>query len=297
MSSFKPNMTRLALKPLVWLGRQPLPRARAWTRWLARPLRWLMRRRARIVQRNLELCFPELDSSARSIIYKQHFHELAEALGETAFAWRHDGRLNEAVGQVLGLDNIIEARSKGHGVIMLTGHTTCLELGARVLGEAVPSSAVYRPLRNPELEAFQNEGRRRYAQAMLPRHDIRAMIRHLRTGGVLWTAMDQDFGPNKSVFVPFFGIPTATATGLIDLARLARARVVPVYAFKDESSGRICIEIEPAFDPFPSGDAVVDLALYNAFLERSIRRAPAQYWWLHRRFKTAPADESPRYQC
>lgn len=297
MSRLAESMTRLTLKPLAWVGRQPLPRARALTAWLAHPLRWLMRRRARIMQRNLELCFPELDAQARRVIHRRHFYELAEAVGETAFAWQQDGRLNEAVGQVHGLHNISEAQREGHGVIMLTGHTTCLELGARLLGEAVPSAGVYRPLRNPVLEAFQNEGRQRYAQAMLPRQDIRAMIRHLRSGGVLWTAMDQDFGSDKSVFVPFFGIPTATATGLIDLARLGRARVVPVYAFKDESSGCVRVVIEPAFEPFPSGDAKADLTLYNAFLERAIRRAPAQYWWLHRRFKTAPAGKPPRYRC
>ncbi|MEM7054638.1 MAG: lipid A biosynthesis lauroyl acyltransferase [Pseudomonadota bacterium] len=289
-------MTRLGLYLLRWIGRRPLPRARVMTRWLARPMRWCMRNRARIAQRNLELCFPELDDNARKTLHRQHFTLLAESLGEIAFAWNDQNQLDASFGEVLGLEHLNQARANEHGVLLVTGHTTSLELSARLLAETAPLVGVYRPLKNQLLESFQNAGRS-YAKGMLPRHDIRAMIRHLRAGHIVWTAMDQDFGPKRSIFAPFFGIRTATARGLLDLARLGNARVVPVYAFKDTQSGRITIEVEPAFESFPSGDPLADLGQYNRFIENAIRRAPAQYWWLHRRFKTAPDDEAPRYRC
>jgi KDO2-lipid IV(A) lauroyltransferase len=111
---------------------------------------------------------------------------------------------------------------------------------------------------------------------------------------VLWYAPDQDMGPQRSRFAPFFGVETATATGMLELARLGRARVVPMIPLKNPETGRVRVHVEAGFEPFPSGDDVADLSRYNAFLERHVRAAPAQYWWLHRRFKSAP-DGSDRY--
>src|SRR5690606_30939476 len=100
-----------------------------------------------------------------------------------------------------------------------------------------------------------------------------------------WYAPDQDFGANRSVFVPFFGIATATATGIASLARMGDAVVVPMYPLRDPDTGRVRVIIEAAFEDFPSGDDPRDLGRFNAFLERQIRRDPAQYFWVHRRFK------------
>ena len=288
--------THFALLPLRLLGRLPLPLARALARPFAVPLRLAMGKRSGIARRNLELCFPERDALARERLLKAHFRALAESLAEIAVAWRRPGRLDETFGTVTGLEHLEAARREGQGVVLITGHTTCLELGARLFGERLAASGIYRPLDNPVLEDFQNQGRAGYAQAMIPRDELRAMVRLLRSGGVLWYAPDQDFGASRSAFAPFFGVPTATATGILELTRLGRARLVPMYPHKDEASGRVHVELEPAFEDFPSDDAVADLARVNAFLERHIRRSPSQYWWLHRRFKTRPAGEANPYE-
>ena len=162
------------------------------------------------------------------------------------------------------------------------------------LPERGPVGGVYRPLRNGRLNAFQNEGRARYAGPMLARDDLRGMVRHLRSGGVLWYAPDQDFGPDRSRFAPFFGVPTATLKGLPDLARMGRARVVPMAVIKAPDSGRLTVHLEAAWPEDP-GRPERMLERYNAFLERHVRSAPAQYWWVHRRFKTAPEGAAPRY--
>ncbi|MDT8407977.1 MAG: lipid A biosynthesis acyltransferase [Wenzhouxiangellaceae bacterium] len=287
--------SRAALVPLRWIGRLPVDRARRATGWLGRPMQYLMRRRAAIVARNLELCLPELDLAARKRLAHDHFKNLAESLGEISCAWSLDAPLGPAVGRVEGLEHLAAARAGGQGVLLLTGHSTCLELGARVFGEQVDSCAIYRPLRNPVLEDFQNRGRARYARRMIARDHLREMVRFLRAGGVLWYAPDQDFGVRRSLFAPFFGVPAATAKGMLELARLGRARVVPMYPHKDETSGTITVVVEPAFENFPSDQPVADLTRYNEFLERNIRRSPAQYWWLHRRFKTRPAGHADRY--
>ncbi|MFW5926630.1 MAG: lipid A biosynthesis acyltransferase [Wenzhouxiangella sp.] len=286
---------RVGLLPVRGLGRLPPRLARALCRPLGPLLRLTMARRRRIAWRNIELCFPDLDVSARRRILARHFRNLAESLAEMAMVWQRSGRLDERFGDVVGLEHLERAREDGAGVLLITGHTTCLELGARLFGERVEAVGIYRPLRNRVLEDFQNRGRARYARRMLSRYDLRGMVRHLRSGGVLWYAPDQDFGPDRSVFAPFFGIETATASGILELARLGRARVVPMYPLKNEDDGRVTVYIEPAFEDFPGEDPVADLARFNAFLERWIRRGPGQYWWLHRRFKTAPEGEKDRY--
>ena len=121
-------------------------------------------------------------------------------------------------------------------------------------------------------------------------------MRHLRAGKLLWYAPDQDFGPQRSVFAPFFGLATATATGIPNMARMGNAVVLAMYPMRDAGSGRVRVVIEPPFENFPSGDDAHDLARFNAFLERHIRRDPAQYFWVHRRFKTAPEGEGDRYE-
>ncbi|MEM1080245.1 MAG: hypothetical protein AAGH65_01555 [Pseudomonadota bacterium] len=296
MNRFIDTTSRCSLALFRWLGQRTLPIARRRTRWLAHPLRWLMRRRRRIVARNLELCFPDASAAERRSIEQAHFRELAESLGEIAYCWRHQAPLDASVGDVTGLDFLEAARRGKQGIILLTGHTCSIELGGRLLCERLPITGVYRPLHNAQFESYQTTSRLRYAKQMLARENVRGMVRTLRNGGILWTAMDQDFGPERSLFAPFFELPTATAKGLLDLARLGRARVHPVYPFKDPHTGVIEMRIEPAFEPFPSDDPVADLASYNAFLEHSIRVQPAPYWWLHRRFKTAPKGAAPRYQ-
>lgn len=285
--------TRIGLALARRIGRRPVPSARRRTRWLAGPMRLLMRRRARIVERNLELCFPDRDRAWRDRVAREHFRMLAETAAEIAVSWTRNDPLGDDVGEVQGLEHLEAARDAG-GVLLVTGHFTSLELGGRLVAERVALGGVYRPLRNQRLDAFQNDGRARYAGPMIPRDDLRAMVRHLRGGGVLWYAPDQDFGADRSLFAPFFGVPTATLRGLPELARMGRARVVPMAVRKLPESGRLVVSLEPGWS-MGEGEPVEDLARYNAFLERHVRQAPAQYWWVHRRFKTAPPGAPPRY--
>lgn len=295
MNQIRKFLTRIALAPLGWVGRLPLRHAQRATRWLGGPMRVLMRRRSAIVRRNLELCFPELDGRARKHLEREHFRNLAESVGEISFAWHCPEKLDSRTGDVIGLEHLESARADGRGVMLLTGHFTSLEVAARLFGERVRSRAIYRPLSSPVLEQLQLRGRSRYAEAMIPRKNLRAMVRHLCNGGVLWYAPDQDLGPARSEFAPFFGIQTATATGMLELARLGRAHVVPMMPRKDPATGRITVILEPPMDPFPSEDTLADLARFNAMLERHVRAAPATYWWLHRRFKTRPGGQPDPY--
>ncbi len=281
--------------PIQALGRLRVEQARRLTGLIGPLLMRLISRRRAVVDQNLRWCFPEKTESERLILRRSHFQQLAEAIGEIAVAWCKPDAIGPDQGYVEGLEYLEAAQQTGRGILLLTGHTTCLEWSARIFGQTCPSSGIYRPLSNPILERFQNQGRARYAQHMFDRDDLRGMVRYLRAGGVLWYAPDQDFGLKRSDFAPFFGIETATVRAIPELARLGRAVVVPMYPIKNEKTGQVVVHIEPAWLDYPSGDGVFDATRFNAFLERYVRLAPAQYWWVHQRFKTAP-DGTHRYE-
>jgi KDO2-lipid IV(A) lauroyltransferase len=135
-------------------------------------------------------------------------------------------------------------------------------------------------------------GRLRYASAMFGNGDTRAAIRHLKRGGVLWYAPDQDMRGKDTVFAPFFGIPAATITATHQFARMTGCAVVPFFHRRE--GDRHVLRVGEPLSPFPTDDAVADSTAVNAAIEAMVRQAPSQYLWLHRRFKRQP-DGRSRY--
>ena len=282
---------------LLWLlGKTP--------RWLAlplcRPLSVLLRRamvsRRRVAERNLERCFPELVPEERTALLAASFESLARMLFETVWSWSGSRRFLRRITECHGLEEALAAREGGRGLLLFTGHFTCLEIGARVTATVLPGAGgMYRPLRSPVMEWYQNRSRYRYASIMIPKDDLRGAIRFLRRGGMLWYAPDQDFGAERSEFAPFFGIPTATLTATTRLARMTGCRVVPMFPRYDRARRKYVITFFPALENFPGDDEVAALARLNALIEEQVRAAPEQYWWVHRRFKTRPPGDPPFY--
>jgi KDO2-lipid IV(A) lauroyltransferase len=262
-------------------------------------MRTIMPRRRRIAQRNIQRCFPRLDGAQQDAIARNCFRALARAVFEIAWSWSASDQRMRRMFDVQGRDNVVAAHQRGRGVLLITAHFTCLEIGARLmalaLGPGLPASGIYRPLRSPVLEWYQNRGRKLYAASMISKREMRGAIRLLRDGGLVWYAPDQDFGRDQSVFAPFFGIQTATLLATHRLAQLTGCAVVPMFPVYDEMTRRYTIHFLPALEFFPGTDAVPDLARVNAIMEVQIRAAPAQYWWIHRRFKTRPDGEAPFY--
>jgi len=282
---------------LLWLlGKLPQSVALA----LSRPLAWLayraMPRRRHIAERNIERCFPELEPAERTALVSQSFRSLGRMPFEVAWSWSASERFLSRLGTVDGLEHLRHAAAEGRGVLLITAHFTGLDLGAHLLVlQFGAGGGVYRPLRSRVLEWFQNRSRARWTECMIPKDDLRSAIRFLRRGGVLWYAPDQDFGAGRSVFVPFFDIPTATLQATVRLVELTTCRVVPMFPTYDAAARQYKVTIWPALEDFPSGDIVSDLTRVNELLERQVRQAPAQYWWIHRRFKTRPIGEAPFY--
>lgn len=267
---------------------------------LSVPLAWLMkrlmRRRHAIAVRNVERCFPECDAGQQQAIVDDCFRSLARAVFETAWSWSASRRQILKISAVEGLDRLLESRAHGRGVLLITAHISCLEIGARIFMQNFPDvKGIYRPLRSPVLEWYQLQARAKYSQGMISKRDMRSAIRYLREGGVLWYAPDQDFGADQSVFVPFFGIQTATLLATHRLIRMTGCAVVPMFPSYDPATRRYTVNLLPPIEDLPGDDPVPYLEKLNTLIEEQIRCAPGQYWWVHRRFKTRPEGDLPFY--
>lgn len=269
-----------------------LLRAGAIATWLAWP--WLAQRR-RIARTNLALCFPELTPAARARLLRATVRETITGLLESLRAWFAPADALRGLCTIEGLEHLHAALRDGRGVLLLTGHSPHLELGGRFLAGAMdaPLAIVARRNNDPCLEAWLDAARRRAFADVIAKKDVRGLLRALASGNVVAYAADQDFS-YQHAFVPFFGIPAATLTAIPALARRGNAVVLP-YWFWREADGRYTLRIDPPWDGWPSGDATRDAARYMAELEAAVRRHPAQYLWVHRRFKTRPAGEPPLY--
>ena len=148
---------------------------------------------------------------------------------------------------------------------------------------------------DPAVDAWFMAGRQRFGDVrMLNRADgVKPIISNLRKGGLLYLLSDMDFGPGESIFVPFYGVPTATVPSLSRFAKLGHARVVPVVTRLTDFGYEV--KVHPAWPDYPSADATADAALMNQRLQGYIDEMPEQYYWVHKRFKTRPPGEASFY--
>ncbi|MGL4474786.1 MAG: LpxL/LpxP family Kdo(2)-lipid IV(A) lauroyl/palmitoleoyl acyltransferase [Shewanella sp.] len=272
------------------------------------PLRWQMKigaaigrhamkfvkSRVNIAKRNIELCFPQLSPSEQTALLTRNFEETGKAIFDTVSAWWWpDSKIHRHM-QINGQEFVEEARAQGHGVILFAVHCLPLEMGARIFGQFQPGVGVYRPHNNPVIEYLQVKGRLRSNKALVPKRDMRQMVRSLRATDVIWYTADQDFGRSSAIFIPFFAVKdAATITGATTLAKLGKAKVLPFFVERNHDDSGYNIEIMAPLTDFPGENEVVDATRGNRIVEQIISRNPAQYMWLHRRFKTRPDIDTP----
>jgi KDO2-lipid IV(A) lauroyltransferase len=246
---------------------------------------------------NIRLCFPECSPRQQKQLLRDHCAALGVGLFETALAWwGSDARVARLV-HVEGMAHLQRALAQHKGVILLTAHVVHLELGARFIALQQPFHALYRPQRNPLFERFIYQKRLRHARlAPIARKDIRGLLRSLKNGHVVWYAPDQNYGPKHSVLAPFFNVPTLTITATSRLAGLSGAPVVPYFVERLPGKISYRLTVLPPLERFPSADLTADAVRINRLVESWVRRAPEQYLWIHRRFKTGPAGLENVYE-
>ncbi len=251
------------------------------------------KKRRSIADINLQHCFPEWDESQRQQILKEHFEALGMGLFEIPMGWwMPSSRLQKLV-RIEGLEHMENAKQKGNGVIMLTAHFTSLELGGRLLSYHAPFHTMYRQHDNPVVEKIMARNRIRWLEKAIPRDDVRSVIRSLKGNHAIWYAPDQNAQRKTAVFVDFFGQVASTSTGTARLAKLTKAAVVPYSIVRREDGSGYNIVLEPALNDFPTEDLEADTQRVNDLIEGWVRKNPAQYLWIHRRFRTRPTRGDP----
>ncbi|AXI82551.1 LpxL/LpxP family Kdo(2)-lipid IV(A) lauroyl/palmitoleoyl acyltransferase [Xylella taiwanensis] len=253
----------------------------------------LLRTRRHAAEVNLRLCFPQHDEAWRQNLLRKNFDALGVGLFEFARAWWGTIDVIRAGIRLEGLEHLRQLQREGRGVLLVSGHFMTLEICGRLLCDYVPLAGMYRRHRHPVLEWAVKRGRLRYATHMFANEELRATIKHLKRGGFLWYAPDQDMRGKDTVFAPFFGMPAATITATHQLARLTGCAVVP-YFHRRQGSDYV-LKIAPPLTDFPSDDMAADTARVNQVIEAMIQEAPDQYLWVHRRFKRQPDGHSSFY--
>ncbi|MGY0217694.1 LpxL/LpxP family Kdo(2)-lipid IV(A) lauroyl/palmitoleoyl acyltransferase [Endozoicomonadaceae bacterium StTr2] len=252
-------------------------------------------RRRHIAERNIALCFPELDQQQREKFLAKSYESLGIGVLEVGMAWWWSRKRLEDSWELEGLENIEQG---GKGIVLLGIHQTCIEMMGATASLAVATDITYRRHKNPFYEYMQRQRRTRFndcGRKLVDRKDVRTFVRRLKAGKIMWYLPDQDYGPKQSVFAPFMGVNAATVTGAARLCRMTGARVVPISAYRNYETGKYHIKFHPAWEDFPEGDDVRDAVRVNQYVEQIIRQYPEDYYWVHRRFKTRPEGESKLY--
>ena len=244
----------------------------------------------RIARRNLELCFPDKSADERQAILRKHFESVGIGLFETALSWWSSDERIRKLGTLTGQEHLDAALARGRGVILLSAHFTTLEIGARSLTARGPTNVMYRPTSNLVLERFLGRNRSKHAKRAIPRDDVRTLITALKNNEAVWYAPDQAYRKKGAEMVPFFGIPAATNTATSRLARMTSAAVLPYFVERLPGSKGYQLTIMPALDNFPSDNPAEDAQRFNELIEAHAHHVPAQYLWIHRRFKGLSPD-------
>jgi KDO2-lipid IV(A) lauroyltransferase len=276
------------------LSALPLPVVRALGVALGLLLYLLAAPRRRVVATNLRLCFPQRTEPERRRLARQTFVFFAQAWLDRSWLWHgHPDKLR----QRLKLKGALAELDGKQPVVLFAPHFVGLDAGWAALTQQLPRAftTIYTDQANKLLDRWILRGRRRFGNARLfgRAEGVQPIISALRTGQPLYLLPDMNFGPEESVFVPFYGVDAATVPSLSRFAKLGRARVVPVVTRLTATGYEV--EVMPAWTDVPSADFVADTALMNARLQDYIDTMPAQYYWVHKRFKSRPDGEPSVY--
>lgn len=269
------------------LGRLPL----AWVRALGWLLGWVLCvlavQRRRVAQINLRLCFPDKSERQIRILTRRTFVHFSQAWLDRGWLWHGTPAL---VRRRLTLSGALNELQGHEPVVIFAPHFVGLDAGWTALTQQLPRqfTTIYTDQANKVIDGWILAGRQRFGSARLfGRADgVKTIVATLRAGDPLYLLPDMNFGPQESVFVPFYGVSAATVPSLSRFARLGRAKVVPVVTRMTRQGYEV--QIMPSWQGFATDDVVADTALMNQRLQTYINTMPEQYFWVHKRFKDRP---------
>ena len=282
-----------AIFALMWLAHWlPFSALAAIGNSVGAALFWLIPERRRVTRINLEKCFPKMSVAVRERLARAAFKAFCRAFIDRSVLWWGSPERIKRMVSLAGLEHLDAA---GPRVIVLAPHFAGLDAAGIRLSIDRDLSSLYSHQKDPVLDRLLLRSRTRFRPNVVSRQQgLRKVLKWIKSGIPFYYLPDLDFGRKGTVFVPFFGVPAATAVGLSYIARSTGARVVPCVARMLPEGGYVA-QFYPAWNDFPSGDEVADARRMMAFIEERVLEMPEQYHWLHKRFKTRPEGEPKFY--
>jgi KDO2-lipid IV(A) lauroyltransferase len=273
----------------------PLARAQGWGARLGAVAGWLGVRRE-VARDNLRHAFPEKTTGERDAILRENYREMGRVLADySRLGLVASIPRDELLSRVDGMEHVETALSRGRGILVLSGHFSSFELCVRVAAGTIPLTFLARRIRNAHVEGWIARQRLQAGIRTIDVHrDVRPAYTTLSEGGVVAMLADQDAG-RSGVFVPFLGRPASTYLGPARMVLHTGATLLMGVTVR-EPDGRfrmeLCAPIDPA-DPAAPDAAERLTARHVAQLETWVRRYPAMWFWVHRRWKSQPPSLSP----
>ena len=269
---------------------------------LGRGFGWLLhavgRKRRGVALRNLELCMPELSAQQRQALVLEHFKLLGRSLLERGVLWYASAERLKRLIHVEGDVHLAERSQRS--VMWLVPHFLAVDVAGTAvqLFQSKDGCNIYTAQSNTVLDAALRRGRYRFSNAAMFTRQQSAlpMVRAIKRGMPFFNPSDMDFGRRDAAFVPFFGHPAATLLAPSKLSHSLNMIVQPIVAEMLPAGQGWRITFMPAWTDWPTDDPVADAAAMNRFVETQIRKHPAQYLWVHKRFKTRPEGAPAVYE-
>ena len=253
--------------------------------------------RRRVVTEQLQAVFPALAAGELASLVERVYDHLGTTAAEILCG--DPGALTRSVTVSPGWDVLDRALAPGRGAIVATGHLGNFELGGRVLAQRFPLLDVVKTQRNAPFDRYLQERRQLFGIRTVPvERSGRAVLTHLRAGGLVTLFVDQDAG--KSGYVTdFLGRPASTWPGAARISVRTGCPVVPMAILRNKD-GTHTLFVGQALDPRGLTDSSEDIKEFtgriSASVEEYIVKSPEQWFWVHRRWKGASearvADES-----
>lgn len=228
-------------------------------------------------------------------IAKDCFIFMAEAGLELMFLMDKPKLIKRRV-EIIGKENLDTALSKGRGAILVSAHFGNFPLMLfRIRSEGYETSGIMRPMRDSRVEKLFQKKRTKLGIKTIYNQPRRACVeialKRLRNNELVFIPVDQNFGTG-GVFVDFFGKKAATAAGPVVLALRTKADIIPSFIVRQKDDTHKIIFEKPLI--LEEGKSYQETIVLNIqrltnIIESYIRRYPAQWGWIHRRWKSRPS--------
>lgn len=239
----------------------------------------------KVAERNLELCWPELDGHDRRQLLHDTLAETGKTTVELARIWKKPRESLALVRRVEGRALVDDALAQGRGVLIAAPHLGAWELLNLHLSTIGPLTILYRAPQHAPLEPLL-VGSRTALGAEAVRAEpagVRLLLRRLKEGRIVGILPDQRPKGGEGVDGLFFGHPAKTMTLLSRLAARARCAVIFAYAERLPQGRGYVIRFVPSEPDIASDDPQRAVDALNRGLEICARQCPAQYQWTYKR--------------